>query len=161
MGWCGCFQDMFFDLIEKDDAMFGEGFSVTVKARNEGKEDRTVSVTLTARSVFYTGVPAAVIKKETYTVTAPTGAGRCAVNTVLVWCGTASQTVVRHQPNIECKLISCACWSMQQNVDWSIGTLSLQPPQGWFWKGGGGLCFTPLIQSHNNVVFPAAYAPLV
>lgn len=62
------FQDMKFDLVDREDVMFGEPFTVSVKVSNDSKEDRTVKLTLTATNVYYTGVPVKAVKSESYDV---------------------------------------------------------------------------------------------
>ena len=66
---------MVFDLIEKDDAMYGEPFDVKMRVTNNSTKERTMKVTMTATVVFYTGVPVRKIKSETYECKCPVGAG--------------------------------------------------------------------------------------
>ncbi|XP_037801812.1 hemocyte protein-glutamine gamma-glutamyltransferase-like isoform X1 [Penaeus monodon] len=56
-------DDVFFDLTDIDKITVGQEFKVQVMVRNDSDEERTVSAYLTARSVYYTGVSASLIKK--------------------------------------------------------------------------------------------------
>ncbi|KAK2155751.1 hypothetical protein LSH36_232g01006 [Paralvinella palmiformis] len=64
-------KNMKFDLIEKEDTMFGESFDVTLKVTNDNTDPRDIKATLTATVVYYTGVAVKVIKSETYNIMAP------------------------------------------------------------------------------------------
>ena len=66
---------MKFDLIEKEDTMFGESFDVTLKVTNDNTDPRDIKATLTATVVYYTGVAVKVIKSETYNIMAPGNSG--------------------------------------------------------------------------------------
>ena len=74
---CFCFlaQNMKFDLIEKEDTMFGQPFDVTLKVTNANTEPRDVKATLTATVVYYTGVAVKVIKSNSYNIKAPGNSG--------------------------------------------------------------------------------------
>ncbi|KAK7079820.1 hypothetical protein SK128_021525 [Halocaridina rubra] len=56
-------EDVVFDLIDIDKIMVGEPFKVKVVVKNESDEKRTLSAYLSARSIYYTGVNVALIKK--------------------------------------------------------------------------------------------------
>ena len=68
-------QNMTFDLIKREDTMFGEPFEVTLKVSNTNTESRDVKSTLTATVVYYTGVPVKKIKSSVYNITAPANSG--------------------------------------------------------------------------------------
>ena len=61
-------QDMTFKLVEKEDATIGEPIAVTMKVSNSSNTERVVKATLTAQVVYYTGVVAGNIKKESYSI---------------------------------------------------------------------------------------------
>jgi len=67
---------MTFDLTEKDDALLGEPFDVSMKISNSGDLERKVNVTLTATVVNYTGVPLKTIKSATISVKIPPHQGQ-------------------------------------------------------------------------------------
>ncbi|XP_076069414.1 hemocyte protein-glutamine gamma-glutamyltransferase-like isoform X2 [Oratosquilla oratoria] len=56
-------EDVEFDLVDIDKIEVGNTFTVKVIIKNLSNEPRTVSANLTARSIYYTGVHYAVIKK--------------------------------------------------------------------------------------------------
>uniref|UniRef100_A0A2P2HW15 protein-glutamine gamma-glutamyltransferase n=1 Tax=Hirondellea gigas TaxID=1518452 RepID=A0A2P2HW15_9CRUS len=56
-------EDCAFDLHELENIKVGESFKVNITVRNESDETRTVIAALTARSIYYTGVNNAIIKK--------------------------------------------------------------------------------------------------
>ncbi|KAK8383906.1 hypothetical protein O3P69_015979 [Scylla paramamosain] len=56
-------EDVTFDLIDIDKIIMGQPFQVKVVARNESNETRKVRAFLNARSLYYTGVSVAHIKK--------------------------------------------------------------------------------------------------
>ncbi len=64
------FQDMTFALSEKNDILIGQPFDVALKVNNKCNLDRNVKITLTATSMYYTGVPVKVVKSETYNIKA-------------------------------------------------------------------------------------------
>lgn len=57
-------EDVHFDLIELDKIPFGQDFSVTVHIQNKSGEPRTISIMLSASSVYYTGNTAHRLKKS-------------------------------------------------------------------------------------------------
>ncbi|CAH1779163.1 unnamed protein product [Owenia fusiformis] len=61
-------QDVFIDMIEKDDVLVGQPFDVVLKIKNKSAAERTVKATLTARVVHYTGVPAEIVKSESLNI---------------------------------------------------------------------------------------------
>ncbi|XP_055925322.1 hemocyte protein-glutamine gamma-glutamyltransferase-like [Argiope bruennichi] len=58
-------EDVDFDLVEIDQVMIGQPFSVTVKVRNKNKSEmRTVGAVLSASTVYYTGVLARKVTRQ-------------------------------------------------------------------------------------------------
>ena len=53
-------------MIEKDEVLYGKDFKVVLKVTNKGKDKRTLGGCLMTKSVYYTGVPYKVIKKERF-----------------------------------------------------------------------------------------------
>lgn len=56
-------EDMEFALQDLERINLGEQFSVVVTITNKSKEVRTINAVLSARSVFYTGLKAHLVKK--------------------------------------------------------------------------------------------------
>ncbi|XP_067135706.1 hemocyte protein-glutamine gamma-glutamyltransferase-like [Centruroides vittatus] len=57
-------EDVILDLLDIEQVMIGEPFMVTVTLENKSDEHRTVSAVLSASSVYYTGIVAAKVKRE-------------------------------------------------------------------------------------------------
>lgn len=56
-------EDVSFDLEELDKIKIGENFCVVVKIKNRSEAIRSINASLSAGSVYYTGVKANLIKK--------------------------------------------------------------------------------------------------
>ena len=58
------FKDVGFEFIFKDGLMVGHNFDVTIQIQNKSRLKRTVRLTLTCSSVYYTGVFRAKLKSD-------------------------------------------------------------------------------------------------
>ncbi|KAJ9586417.1 hypothetical protein L9F63_019932, partial [Diploptera punctata] len=58
-------EDIDFELVDLEEVKLGEKFSVTVNINNKSNIGRTVQASLSAASIYYTGIKAHVIKRAT------------------------------------------------------------------------------------------------
>ena len=56
------FQDVDFELIDKETVPYGNDFEIILKINNKSNAVRTISGCVTTSSIHYTGVPAAKVK---------------------------------------------------------------------------------------------------
>ncbi|CAH0557746.1 unnamed protein product [Brassicogethes aeneus] len=66
-------EDVYFDLIDIDTVPLGDPFEVIVQIHNQSKEERNISVALSASSIFYTGAAANSLKKSQGSLAVPAG----------------------------------------------------------------------------------------
>ncbi|KAG1690979.1 Hemocyte protein-glutamine gamma-glutamyltransferase [Nymphon striatum] len=57
-------EDVYFDLVDIDTIMIGQAFHIRVKVKNRSRERRTITMVLTASTLYYTGVRANKIRRE-------------------------------------------------------------------------------------------------
>lgn len=62
-------EDVEFDLIDIDKVMVGQPFFVVVKVINRSDFRRTITIALSASSVFYTGILAQKVKRDRQSIT--------------------------------------------------------------------------------------------